>query len=332
VNEPVHQGRGLALPALVLTAGLGSRLFPLTLTRAKPAAPVAGVPLIDRILRWLAAQQVGDAVLNLHHKPETIGAIVGDGSGFGIRVRYSWEHPRILGSAGGPRHALPLLGDRFLIVNGDTLTDVPLARLIDRHLSTGAEVTLALVPNREPLRYGGVLVADDGAVVEFTRRGDPRRSWHFVGLQVAEARTFAGLDDGVCAESVGGIYRGMIGSRPGSVQAWCTDGVFVDIGTPADYLRANLAFAAREGSGGRLVAPTSRVAPSARVTDCVIWENAVVSAGAVLERCVVADGVVIPEGAHYRESAFASTCAMTPTQQGLPAGARIDGDLIVVAF
>src|SRR5947208_11270909 len=120
--------------ALVLTAGLGTRLRPLTDVRAKPAIPVAGEPMIRRIIRWLVSQGVDDLVLNLHHRPETLTSVVGDGRDLGARVRYSWEQPRILGSAGGPRLARPIVGaERFLIVNGDTLTDVDVARIADAH-------------------------------------------------------------------------------------------------------------------------------------------------------------------------------------------------------
>lgn len=168
--------------ALVLTAGLGTRLRPLTYCRAKPAVPVAGSPLIRRLLQWLEAQGVRDLVLNLHYKPETITREVGDGSDLGVRVRYSWE-PRLLGTAGGPRRALPLLGaPRFFIVNGDTLSDIPLAQLVTAHARSGARVTLAVVPNPNPRKYGGVAADEAGWVRGFTRPGDPRPAWHFVGV------------------------------------------------------------------------------------------------------------------------------------------------------
>ena len=93
-------------PALVLAAGLGTRLRPLTFCRAKAAVPVAGVPLICRHLTRLAARGVRDVVVNLHHRPNTITGVVGDGAALGCRVRYSWERV-LLGSAGGPRRAPP---------------------------------------------------------------------------------------------------------------------------------------------------------------------------------------------------------------------------------
>src|SRR6476661_4739124 len=96
--------------AMILTAGLGTRLRPLTGVRAKPAIPVAAEPMVRRIARWLAASGVTDIVLNLHHLPETIAAAMGDGSDLSVRVRYSWEQPVLLGAAGGPRQALEIVG------------------------------------------------------------------------------------------------------------------------------------------------------------------------------------------------------------------------------
>ena len=98
------------VPALVLTAGLATRLRPLSFVRAKAALPVAGTPLIHRILRSLSSAGVRDVVLNLHYLPHTLTRLLGDGSGLGMRLRYSWEVP-VLGSAGGPKRALPLLSN-----------------------------------------------------------------------------------------------------------------------------------------------------------------------------------------------------------------------------
>lgn len=148
----------LVLPVLVLSAGLGTRLDPLTRLLAKPAVPVAGRTLIERVLDWLRRQGVRDVVINLHHRPDTMTAIVGDGAHLGLRARYSWEASP-LGSAGGPRRALPLLPGTFVIANGDTLCEMDLPAMVAAHERRGAAVTLAVVPNRSPERYNG-LVAD----------------------------------------------------------------------------------------------------------------------------------------------------------------------------
>jgi mannose-1-phosphate guanylyltransferase len=286
------------IPALILTAGLATRLRPLSLVRAKAALPVAGQPLVCRILRQLADAGIENVVLNLHHRPDSITRQVGDGSAFHLRVRYSWEDP-VLGSAGGPKRAIPLLrsdsgtGNSFLIVNGDTLTDVDLRAVIDTHRTTGALVTMAVVPNTEPEKYGGALVSDDGIITGFVRRGAPDASWHVIGVQVAEASAFASVPEHVPYESVMTLYPALIASKPGAIRAHRCTAAFFDIGTPGDYLATALHFAAREPASA-LIGARAAIDPSARIEQSVLWDDVTVDAGAVLRECVVADGVRVP--------------------------------------
>ena len=291
--------------ALILSAGLGTRLRPLTSALAKPALPVAGPTLVERIIASVRAAGVTDLILNLHYLPATITRVVGDGAALGVRVRYSWEMP-LLGSGGGPRRAFALApDDRLWLVNGDTLTDVDFALMARDHAASDALVTMAVIPNPAPDRYGGVVVADDGGITAFVPRGSGAPTWHFVGVQIAERDAFASLDDGVPAESVAGVYRTLIASRPGAVRAFRADATFLDIGTPRDYLDACL----RLSGAGAVIAPTAQVAPTARVTRSVIFEHAEVGAGAVLESVVVAGGVRVPEGA-------AASCAVMTNGPG----------------
>lgn len=311
-------------PALLLTAGLGTRMRPLSLVRAKPAVPVAGIPLAGRILRWLAAAGVTDTVLNLHHKPETLTAVIGDGSPFGARVRYSWEQ-MILGSAGGPARALPLLeASRFWLINGDTLTDVDLDAMACQHVARGAKVTIALVPNPDPRHYGGVLVSPDGCVSGFTPRGPGNRGWHFVGVQLAEAGVFAGLDPDTPAETFTGVYPSLFGREPESVQAFTCEAAFHDIGTAADYLDTSLFFADDADARDVQTGSGCRIAPDARLARSIIWDGVTVGAGAELDECVVADGVAVPPGARFRRQVLVRAAGQTPE-----AGEFVAGDLLV---
>ncbi len=289
-------------PALVLAAGLGTRLGPLTNVRAKPAVPVAGRPLVIRILEWLAGQGVEHVVLNLHHRPETVTRVVGHGRAAGVRVRYSWE-PVVLGSAGGPRQALPLLGRRFFIVNGDTLTTISLRALADTHARTDAAVTLAVAPNPDPTRYGGVRVAEEGRVRGFAPAGSGPVS-HFVGLQVAEAAVFEDLPLGRPAATVGGLYDELLRPSGGSggkrIRAHQVDDEFLDVGTPADYLTASLAVACREGHPSLPAGAGSTIDRTASVERTAVWDNAVIGARCRLEECIVTDGVRLPPGTALR--------------------------------
>ena len=239
--------------ALVLAAGLGTRLRPLTDVRAKPAIPVAGEPIIRRIARWLATNGINELVVNLHYLPHTVTAVLGDGSDLSVRVRYSWEQPTILGSAGGPRYALDIIGDdTFVVVNGDTLTDLNLSALVDAHLGSDALVTLALVPNREPQRYGGVLRLDDGTVTGFVARGRAAAcAYHFIGAQVVRADAFRQLPAGQPAKSIGGLYDELIAARRGSIRGFVSDAEFWDIGTVRDYEETSAEFERREARAHR---------------------------------------------------------------------------------
>ena len=324
----------LAPRALLLTAGLGTRLRPLTTVRAKAAVPINGDALVRRVIRGLATTGVRDIVLNLHYRPASIAALVGDGSDLGVRVRYSWEQPLLLGSAGGPRHALALLADSddddFLIVNGDTLTDVDIWSLVARHRESGALVTMALIPNPRPDHYGGVLLAGDGAITGFTSTrhaataGGPP-TFHFIGVQIASARAFARLEDGVPAESVNALYPRLMAEQPGSVAGYVSQASFLDIGTPRDCLDTSVALARVEGA--RFAGARARIADSAVLVRSVVWDDVTVGARAHLHDCIVADGAHIPDDARYER------CAIVPAGDLVPVtGERIDGELLVRSF
>jgi NDP-sugar pyrophosphorylase family protein len=316
------------LRALILAAGLGTRLRPLTSVRAKAAVPVNGIPLVRRVMTWLVSEGVIDQVINLHHRPESIAAVVGDGGDLGARVRYSWEDP-VLGSGGGPRHALPLLTDKnggsddaFVIVNGDTLTEMPLGALTDRHRQSGALITMALIPNPRPEFYGGVCV-QDGWITGFTRAGTGEASYHFIGVQAAHTAAFSSLEDGVPAESVNSLYPRLIRESPYSVAACMVDATFSDIGTPADYLQTSVGLAAREGD--RLVSGIGlQIDPGAALTRTAVWDNVRIEANCVLKDCIVCDGVQIGAGSRYER------CALVPfAGQPIHPDERREGDLVV---
>jgi NDP-sugar pyrophosphorylase family protein len=237
--------------------------------------------------------------LNLHHRPATVTGVLGDGAQLGARVRYSWEHPRVLGSAGGPRLARPIIGaGTFFIVNGDTLTDVDLTAVAGAHTASGALVTLALVPNREFLRYGGVRVEGD-RVTGFAPRGPASEgSYHFIGVQVVNASVFDDVTPGEPASSIGGVYDALIASAPGSVGAFISDAAFWDVGTVADYWRTSAAFAPTPGTA-TTAAHAARIDATARVSRSILWDDVSVLADAVLDECIVTDRVVVPAGREY---------------------------------
>jgi mannose-1-phosphate guanylyltransferase len=329
------------LPVLVLTAGLGTRLDPLTRLVAKPAVPVAGRTLIERVLEWLQRQGTREVVLNLHHRPETITSVVGDGAHLGLHARYSWEQP-ILGSAGGPRRALPFLPETFVIANGDTLCEMDLRAMIAAHEHSGASVTLAVVPNPAPDRYNGILADDRNRVQGFVPKGEADGTWHFVGIQVVSAAIFKPLLDGEPAETVAGIYRDRVASGQRDIHVHPVEAPFIDVGTPRDYLDAALHHAeARAGfererrrvalgpqrpDGNVIEGLCPHVHASATVRRSVIWAGSAIGPEVDLDECVVA-GVHLP-------AAFTARRAVLVPASLVHAGESVEiiGDVAVFPF
>jgi NDP-sugar pyrophosphorylase family protein len=156
------------MKAMVLAAGLGTRLGGLTRETPKPMLDAGGRPIIDRILQHLSACGITEAVLNLHFRPEAIRDHVGDGSRYGLRVSYSHE-TALLGTAGALRKAAPLLGPGpFLVQYGDVVTDMDLRVLIRAHLEGGALATLVL--HRRAGSNSAVRLEPDGRIAAFLER------------------------------------------------------------------------------------------------------------------------------------------------------------------
>ncbi|MGE0364011.1 MAG: sugar phosphate nucleotidyltransferase [Vicinamibacterales bacterium] len=316
--------------ALILAAGLGTRLAPLSSFRAKAALPVAGEALIRRQIRWLAASGVTRVVVNLHHRPATITAALGHGDDLGVAVAYSWE-PTVLGSAGGPARALDLLArDRFFVVNGDTLTNLDLDALAAAHAATRPLVTMAASPT-VPDGYNALLADADGRWQGVRRAGTAGEAAahagrHFVGVQVAERAAFAAVAADRPSEILHDLYPRLTAADPGSVRVWTSLATFRDVQTPADYLDTARAVAAAEGRALDRGARTT-IADTAQVADTVCWDDVVVAAGADLAGCVVVDGAHVPAGLGARDA------CLVP-RAGYAAGAAdlVVGDLVVVPF
>jgi mannose-1-phosphate guanylyltransferase len=176
--------------AIVLSAGLGTRLGTLTADRPKALVEVGGRPLVAHVLTWLAAEGVDEVLVNLHYRPDGIRRAVGDGRPFGVSVTYV-EEPELLGTAGTVRENRGWFGDGdVLVVYGDVLTDQMLHPLVERHRAVGADATVLV--HRRRGSNSVLRVDDDGRVRSFTERPDSpvdpeADSWVFSGVQILSA-------------------------------------------------------------------------------------------------------------------------------------------------
>jgi NDP-sugar pyrophosphorylase family protein len=298
---------------MVLAAGLGLRMRPLTLLRAKPALPVLNRPLLHWTLERLARHGVTDAVVNLHHLPETVKAAVGDGSAFGVRVRYSFEET-ILGRGGGPRLVRDFFGDEpFLLVNGDVVFDFDISHLVACHEVKGARVTMALRPNPDPRVYGPVVTGPDGRVRSVAGRPRLTRGTVslFTGVQVLDPALLDRLPDG--ASDILDLYGPLV-EEGALLRGLRVRGAWYDLGAPPLYLAAQLRLLARRREGA-LVHPLARVDRTARVEDSVVGARARVGAGALVRRSVLWEDAVVEAGARIRGSIVTDGAVVGPREE-----------------
>jgi mannose-1-phosphate guanylyltransferase len=215
--------------------------------------------------------------------------------------------------------------EHCLLVNGDTLTDLDPRALIEAHVASDALVTMALIPNPSPDKYGGVRIDDDGVITAFTRPGSEGESYHFIGAQVAAGRAFAALEDGVHADSVGGHYPRLMRDCPRSIRAFLCHASFQDIGTPADCLATSLALTGIEGN--RLISPSADVHESAQIVRTALWDDVRVARHVHLTDCIVADGVSLPEGSRYERCAIVRAGDRPPRSDE-----RVVGGVLIRSF
>lgn len=293
--------------AFILAAGLGTRLRPLTTHRPKPLLPVCGVPMLDQALALARAHGHTDVLVNAHHLWQQVAAWA-EGAGARLQV----ELPEILGTGGGLKAARDDLAERFVVLNADILCDVDLTALLGAVPPGGAAMALGSDPAvaaRAP-----VLADRDGVLVKL-RELVPEQpgglpGTHFTGLHALDRATLDRVPDGFAC-IVRSAYLELVPAR--LVRTIRHDGLWVDIGTPDEYLRANLAVlrgAVRppldpwtrgaRGPGGSWVGPDASLMGA--VEECVLGAGAVVPASATLTRCVVWDGVTVPDGAHLTDA------------------------------
>jgi len=299
---------------MVLAAGFGTRLRPLTEELPKPLVPVANRPLVAWSLALLARAGVEQVAVNLHHLGKTIEQTLGDGSGFGLRITYSPEDP-ILGTGGGVARMRPLLQDgTFFLVNGDVLCGTDLDAVLRFHRARRAVSTMVVRPLPRGAVFTPLAVDEEGWMVEFKNARRPSRGATrpvmFCGVHVLEPVVFDYLPaEGFSCINDHAVTR-MIEDGL-DVAAWLDAGPWYDLGTPAAYLQAN-----RDLAAGRVrldqLAPGGTFQPDAVLLD----DNVTVEAGARLGPEVVCGaGCAIGTGARVSRSVLWPGARVAPGEQ-----------------
>jgi len=238
------------MKAMVLAAGLGTRLRPLTETLPKPLLPVAGRPILEWNLLLLKRHGITEVIINLHHLGDQIVRALGDGARFGLRLAYSHE-PTLQGTSGGIKQAAPFLKDGpFLVLNGDTLSECDLTALIAAHRASAALATLAVRDDPEASTWGPVTLDAHGRILQINGNpplAEPRAALPacmFAGIHVMERAVLNAIPSG--PGSIIDVYGSLLRQgRP--LQGYRMSGYWSDIGNPERYAQAQ-----RDVAEGRL--------------------------------------------------------------------------------
>jgi mannose-1-phosphate guanylyltransferase len=313
--------------ALVLAGGEGTRLRPLTYTVPKPVLPLAGRPHIAYVIDWLVRHGVDDVIISCGHLAEGMRSALA-ALELGVQIRFA-EEPDARGTAGAIRFAEGMLGDRFLVLNGDILCDLDLTALIEQHGSTGARATIALYPVEDPTGYGLIHRHDDGEITEFLEKPEPEQidtDEINAGAYLLERSVLDEIPPDRAVSIEREVFPRLIGNGLYGIRL---EGYWIDIGTPDRYLEANwdILEGRVETVLGELDEPKRvgvgcEVAPTAELrTPCVIGSNSRVGDGSVIERSVLLDGCTVEEEAVVSNSILAGGVRVG-------AGARVEGAVI----
>ncbi len=303
------------MQAIVLVGGEGTRLRPLTESVPKPALTLVDRPFLAYMIEWLAGHGVDEVVLACGFLPDVLRSTLGEDERFGARIRYVAE-PEPLGTAGAIRFAAEQLGDdlgeRFLALNGDVLTDLDLSALQAVHRERAATATIALHPVADAAAYGLVHRDDEGTVSAFLEKtGEHEPGEVNAGMYVLERRVLDLIPPGEKSSIERDVFPRLVGEGLGGLPL---EGYWMDIGTPERYLQASwdiLDGAVRTrvlpSAPGQLVDPGVELAEGVELgPHVVLGPGCRIGAGAHVRESVLLEGCVVGSGARIGDSILAA--------------------------
>lgn len=292
------------MKAMILAAGFGTRLFPLTIDRTKPAIPFLGKPLVGYVAEYVAKFGFTEVVVNLHHQPQSVIDALGDGSDFGVKIYYTFEEPDILGTAGALDNARHLLEtDTFLIVNGKIITDIDIDLALKTHRNSGALATMVLQPNKKRERFSEVF-AENGFVKGFGDFPKPEEETKpensaqnplmFTGIHILEPEVFEYIPKGVYSDIVPTFYNPAIKDGK-KIAAHIAEGKWFELSTIPRYLEISLKML-NGNPHKNFIGKNALISGTARIEDSVVWDNVRIGENARVRHSIIGDNVRIKDG------------------------------------
>ncbi len=327
--------------AMILAAGFGTRLKPLTLGLPKPMFPVLNRPLLEHTLNFLSFNGIQDIIINVHHLPDKIIKHFGDGTDFGVRLQFSREE-EILGTAGGLKKAQSFLEkETFLVMNSDVLADIDLDTVLSFHKEKKSCLTLVVRKDADPEKYGPIELDNDGRITRFMNasiKNPPATTQKvmFTGIQIMEPEIFSRIPINKFYGTAEDVFPTMIEEEL-PVYGTLHKKYWIDMGTretyiqaQADAMEAKLALKtspSRNPQGPLVVPPVHigkdceisndaqvgpyavlgdrcRLRSGAVVENSILWAGATIGSGATVRNSIIGEGVAVENDAEVIDASF----------------------------
>lgn len=298
------------MKAMVLAAGEGTRLRPLTLALPKPMVPIANTPLIARTLRLLASQNITEIAVNLHHRAELIRGTLHEGEDYGVHLHYSAEE-KLLGTAGGVKKLEAFFDETFVVLYGDNLYHADLTSLIALHREKKAVATIATFTAPDPSACGLVETDNAGRVTRFLEKPPPEEVFTDqanAGVYILEPEIFPYIPADRACDFGKNVFPKLIMERPDAVYALPLDGYLQDTGTIHSYRKANWDLIdGLAGPAEPAVAQNVHIDPDAKLFERnIIGANTVIEDGVILSKSIIWDDCRIEHCARVNSAILGS--------------------------
>ena len=330
------------MKALILAAGFGTRLQPLTNELPKPLFPVLNQPILEHILHFLSSQGIKEIAINLHHRPEKIIDYFGNGKDFGVALHYSKEE-EILGTAGGIKKLQSFFQDEtFLVINSDVFADINLNNVLKFHKEKKSKLTLVVRQDPNMEKYKSIQRVEEGRIVHFLGTGiknsDPVTQVMFTGIQIMEPDIFYRIPKDEFCGTTEDVFPGMIQDEL-PVYGFLHNGYWIDMGTRETYIQAQVdaldgklslkTFSSRNPEGLLVVPPVyigknceisqdaqlgpyavlgdgCRIRSGAVVENSILWTGVTAGNNCSVQNSIVDERVVIDSGANVKNRSLSS--------------------------
>lgn len=323
------------MKAMVLAAGFGTRLQPLTRVLPKPMFPVLGRPLLSHTFDLLRSANISEVVVNIHHLPEHIVDYFENEKPPDLDLHFSREE-KILGTAGGIKKVQSFLENGpFILINSDIVTDIDLNRVIEFHKKNKSKLTLVVRQDDSPEPYDPIEICEDGRIAHFVGASSMNLPDHttrvmFTGIQIMEPEIFERIPTGQFCGTTEDVFPEMVADGV-PIFGYLYDGYWKDMGDRESYLQVNadaldrkvrLKGISSHESNGPLIVPPVLIGRNCRIAGdskigprTVIGSNCVIKNGAVIENSVLWEGVTIGAGTTVKQSVIASNTTVGENEQ-----------------